>query len=82
MGEHYRKIDFKEVKPNFELIEKAEQNVETWKASFEKVWGDLQEVEAEEAMELQDGDPRLMIVNLCAMRLDQAKEALKELKSN
>ncbi|HVM91051.1 MAG TPA: hypothetical protein VMU11_04110 [Verrucomicrobiae bacterium] len=80
MGEVYRKIEFKNVDP--ELLKKAEQNVETWKASFDTVLGDLQEAEAEEGIELPDGDPRLMIVNLCAMRLDQAKQDLKELGAN
>ena len=80
MGEHYRKVEFKNVNP--ELLRTAEQNVEMWKDSFDKVWGDLQEVEAQEGMELPDGDPRLSIVNLCAMRLDQAREDLKSLKAN
>jgi hypothetical protein len=78
--EAQKSVDFRKISP--ELLKQAQENVETWKDSFDTVLGDLQEAEAEEHMELMDGDPRMMIVNLCAMRLDQAKEAMKELKSN
>ncbi len=59
--------------------ESAEQNLEIWNDSLQAVMEDLAAVEAKEGP-LDPEDPRLIPVKICAMRADEAKTMLRDLK--
>ncbi|KAA0205533.1 hypothetical protein EDM68_05505 [Candidatus Uhrbacteria bacterium] len=69
--------------PELELIErdfaKAERNAEIWGDSLRLLMEDLAEIEAKEGP-LDPEDPRLTAIKIAAMRTDEAKTMLRDLK--
>lgn len=79
-GDQFEKVDFSKIQSKFEAdtktVERAEGNLKVWKATFDQVLSDLDEVETKEGA-LDENDPRMTAVKLSAMRLAESKELLK-----
>ncbi len=71
-----REIEFEMSKKH---IEQAEKDIELWQGAFDKVWDDKEALEKQEGP-LDPEDARLTSIKICAMRLDEAKTILRDLK--